>query len=221
MALVSGRYRHMNLVLYCSETELARMLRVYNERITRFVYVVHNRDYYDRDIYNDKNELIHRKGDEEIIHIHLLVSFYNACSCSSVKKLFSTEVDKPRVEPITDLFAMYRYLMHLDDKEKAQYTEDELVSNDSAYYQDLLPNGVSTDSDGRANEIVALILKNVNPRIIGRRYGRDAIIHYRNYKDFADSVRLWELENPVRGEPPRLIKEAETQAEAEQIPFEI
>lgn len=194
-----SRIRHFNMVLYSTEDELLKMFVKYKERITRYAYIVHDKCVYDRDIYEeDGKTLKHKQGEAEKVHIHLLLSVYNNTTCSAIKKLFSTDTDKPRVEPMNDIYGSFRYLIHKDNPEKYQYDLLSVQSNDMNYYLSLETNGERKESDQKAWEIVQLLRQDTSPMIIAKRYGRDFIIHYRQYKDFCDSVTLWERENRYR-----------------------
>lgn len=214
----TGRYRHFDLIVYCTEKELFSILHKYNDRISRYAFACHDRDRYESTVYEEDGKTVkYEVGEIKKVHRHLTVSLYNACTCNAVKKMFTTEEDKPRVDVVNDLSAVFRYLVHLDNPEKYQYNYDSIISNDITYYESLEKRGQMRDTDQNAIEIVNMIRKGVNPWLIAQKYGRDAIIHYRQYKDFADSVGLWEVEHPTRGEPLNLIPFDND----EQIPFEI
>ena len=214
----SGRYRHFDLIVYCTENELFSMLHKYNDRISRYAFAKHDKDTFDSTVYEDDGKTVkHNQGELKKEHRHLTISLYNACTCTAVKKMFTTPEDKPRVDSVNDLSAVFRYLVHLDNPEKYQYDYDSIISNDITYYESLEKRGQMRDTDQNAVEIVSLIRKGVNPWLIAQKYGREAIIHYRHYKDFADSISLWEVDHPKRGEPPKLC----VIEDDEQIPFEI
>lgn len=216
-----SRVRHFNMVVYCTENELLEMFRKYRGRITRYAYIIHDKCVYDRDIYEDDNKTLkHKQGEPEQVHIHLLLSLYNNTTCSAVKRLFSTETDKPRVEVMNDIYGSFRYLIHKDNPEKYQYDLLGVQSSDINYYLSLEGNGERKESDQKAWEIVQLLRQDTSPMIIAKRYGRDFIIHYRQYKDFCDSAKLWEMENRYREVETEENPFEEKVYEQEKIPFE-
>lgn len=217
----SVRSRHFAMILYVDLPTLYRLLRIYNNRIVRYAFIVHDKCHYLEDYINDNNELVHSAGEKERVHIHLLLSLYNPTTFSAVRKLFITENDKPMVEVVSDLCSMFRYLIHKDNPEKYQYDINEVESNDLDYYLSLETDGERKDTDQKSLEILDLLQRNVNPFLIAKKYGRDFIIHYRQYKDFVDAIELWEKDNAYR----KKLSEDESGNvtevyDDEQIPFE-
>lgn len=194
----SRRLRHFNLVLYCSKYSIERILMLNSQRIHHCCYICHDKDVYDSDLINEQGEYVHKKGDVEKVHFHMLISFYNAHTFTAVKRMFTTKEDNPRVEPVNDMCAMYRYLTHLDHPNKYQYSSEEIIySVDEQFYKDLLYHGDTNDNDNKALAIVKDILKGTNPILMIHRYGRDYAIHMKQYKDVADEVLSWQVNHPT------------------------
>lgn len=184
-----NRYRSFTLIFYAGAVELDKLLLKYSVRISHYAYIVHDKDVYQEDLKDNDGNYVHRAGEIEKPHIHLLVDFYNAHTPNAVKKLFTTELDKPRVERVVDKVAQYEYLIHKNDPDKYQYNKVYIISDDIDYYEKLSIVGEKRDSDDKAVSIVNDILAGISPRILMHRYGRDFIIHYNQYKDMADLVR--------------------------------
>lgn len=184
-----NRYRSFTIVFYAGAVELNKFLLKYSVRISHYAYIVHDKDVYQEDLKDNDGNYVHKAGEIEKPHIHLLVDFYNAHTPNAVKKLFTTEVDKPRVERVSDKVAQYEYLIHKNDPDKYQYPKSSIVSDDINWYDKLCISGEKRDSDDKAISIVNDILAGISPRILMHRYGRDFIIHYNQYKDMADLVR--------------------------------
>lgn len=218
----SGRARPWTVVFYGLEAELCAILREYSERIAHFAYILHDRDVYAEDLIDEKTkDVIHKKGEIEKVHFHVLLDFYNGHTFTAVKRLFTTANNNPRVEKIIDRVAQYRYLTHKDDPDKYQYDDDEIYSNDINYYEKLCVVGDRVEVDNKAEQIVNDILRGVSPRLLVSRYGRDYVIHMRQYKDCADEIRLWEMENRRRErEKAEILALKEKEVEQLRCPFD-
>ena len=204
------RVRHFFLVLYCTVNELQLILLKYSCRIHHCVFIVHDKCHYLSDLTDKDGNIVHRKGELEKKHIHLLISFYNTHTFSSVKKLFTTKEDNPRVEPVNDMVKCFEYLTHKNDPEKYQYLDSDLVFFcDKPFYDDLLLKGDKVDNDNKALAIVKDILRGVNPIVMIDRYGRDYAIHMRQYKEVADEVLSWQVNHPTKESGERWEKELE------------
>ena len=199
--MAGQRYRPWTVVFYGTKRELFQILHTYECRIAHYAFITHDRDTYLEDVFeSDKTTIKHAKGDLEKEHIHLIVDFFNGHTFTAVKKLFTTETDNPRVEVVGDRVAQFRYLTHKDDPEKYQYPDSDVISNDISYYENLCKHGDKKDTDNIAEQIVNDMLKGVAPRIMVSRYGRDFVIHYRQYQEMADSIRSWDFDSKVRME---------------------
>lgn len=192
----NSRIRHFFLVLYCTKLELDAMLLKNLQRVSAYVYIEHDKCVYDSDLKDNDGNFVHRAGEPEKRHIHLLISFYNGHTFSAVKKLFTTEMDNPRVEPVNDMVSCYEYLTHKNNSEKYQYLESELVFHNEEYYQNLLRNGEKRDNDNIAMLIVKDMLKGTSPLIMIDRYGRDYVIHMRQYKEVVDEIWSFRASHP-------------------------
>ena len=75
----SGRFRPFAIIFYGSQDELMQIIRTYRESIAHYAYITHDKDVYEEDLYNEeKQEFVHKKGEIEKVHIHILVDFFNA-----------------------------------------------------------------------------------------------------------------------------------------------
>lgn len=196
-----NRFRSFTLIFYAGALELDKLLMKYSVRISHYAYIIHDKDVYQEDLQDNDGNYVHRKGEIEKPHIHLLIDFYNAHTPNAVKKLFTTELDKPRVERVVDKVAQYEYLIHKNDPDKYQYEKSAIISDDINYYEKLCISGEKRDSDDKAISIVNDILVGISPRILMHRYGRDFIIHYNQYKDMADLVREHDYNERISKDP--------------------
>lgn len=207
----SGRFRPYEIVVYCTENELNGLLCKNHCRIAHYVYIKHDKDVYEE----DNEELGHKKGELKKEHIHCLLDFFNPHTFTAVKKMFTTDVDKPRVEIISDRQAKYEYLTHTGYPNKYQYSKSLLISNDLGYYENICKQGDKRDTDNIAEQIIRDLLCNTSPYVMISRYGRDYIIHRQAYNDMADECRQYDF---THKKPKLYIDESEDIQE--EIPFD-
>lgn len=216
----SSRLRYWEVVLYVDENRLISLLVANVERISHYAYIYHDKDVYldDEEEKDDDGNVVysHKEGDLKRPHFHLLVDFYNGHTFTAVKKIFTTENDKPRVKRILSRSGAFEYMVHKNDPDKFQYAYDLIESDDIKYYEKFCKEGYSTDKDNISEQIIADILNNVPPRLLVRRYKRDFILNMQRYYDCAEKIKLWDIEHPRL----RRIDEAEFKAVQEEISFE-
>ncbi len=139
-------------------------------------------------------------GSAKPIHTHILLYTFDAKSSSGVRKIFdrySQEVYKnleqdaqnTLVQPCFDMVSQYRYLIHKDDIDKAQYEEIERMTDNYAYWHKLeLTQGLNCSSKNYALAIVDDILADVSERDLVTRYGREWVINRNKYIAVARAV---------------------------------
>ncbi len=219
----SGRFRPFAIIFYGSQQELMRIIRTYRAAIANYAFITHDKDVYEEDLIDEKtNEYVHRKGEIEKVHIHILVDFFNAHTITAVKRMFTTELDKPRVEVIGDRVAQFRYLTHKDNPEKYQYSDSDIISYDINYYEKLCITGDKIDGDNKAELIINDLLRGISPRIMVARYGRDFVIHMNQYEYCAQAIRHFDSCESARKSyeaEQRLREQADKQLEMED-PFQ-
>lgn len=158
---------------------------------------------HDKDKWKAEDEKInpdHKEGTPKQSHSHIILYTFDAKSSSSVEKLFdrlsiSLNPEKPestRVEIPTSVTSAYRYLRHLDDPDKFQYPENELVADDKVYWvkHDITDGLIGVDNKGYA--MVEDILKGVSERELNIRYGKEYIYHSQHLRASADRIRYEE-----------------------------
>lgn len=189
----SGRFRPFAIIFYGTQEELIQIIRTYRESIAHYAYITHDKDVYEEDLIDEEtNEYVHRKGEIEKVHIHILVDFFNAHTITAVKRMFTTELDKPRVEVIGDRVAQFRYLTHKDNPEKYQYPDSDITAYDINYYEKLCITGDKIDGDNKAELIINDLLRGISPRIMVSRYGRDFVIHMKQYEECVQAIRFYD-----------------------------
>lgn len=115
------------------------------QRHEKIIYDLKNNKYnsisilHDMDIY-EQGEL---KGQKKKPHYHFIISFANARYLTSVAKELNLE--NYELEPVDYYRGSLRYLLHLDNPEKAQYFETFAFGS---LYNDLL-KAIDTDTEGQ------------------------------------------------------------------------
>lgn len=77
-------------------------------------------------------------GELKKPHYHFLISFKNARSEEAIRKFVVTLGGNAYCEQVYSKKAYARYLLHLDNPEKVQYSEDEVVAFNGAVFSEFL-----------------------------------------------------------------------------------
>ena len=130
----------------------------------------------------------------------MVIVTHNTCSLSAIRRWFSGHYDDKGMEITTtaqicsDVFTMYDYLTH-NTKEartdgKYQYDKSIVITNDIEYFE----KGRGADDD---NILLACesLLNGAKVRDLGKRYGRDFILHFNQIKTYVNAVQRYEKYN--------------------------
>lgn len=127
------RDRKFSLTSYIRPEQLEILLRR-SDWIQHWAYCTHNKD-------------VLADGSLKEVHTHVILYTYNAKTSSAIRKIFDRyaveickEGEKPQntlCQVCSDMVSAYRYLIHADQKNKAQYEPLERVCDDYAYWQKL------------------------------------------------------------------------------------
>lgn len=172
------RDRNHFAITYVPKERLDLLLNENLSLIRRYCYIEHNRDFY-------------LDGTPKEPHIHLWVSFVNKKSLRQLIDLLYIKLEDG-TEPNTfdelcdNNIVAQRYLLHLDNPEKAQYDISEVVS-----YNVNLDNIFDYSSTGLCWEVDALsMLVNGESKFdVAKKFGRDFIFHYLQFKALANDIR--------------------------------
>ena len=165
------RYYHFNIVTYSIESVNAL---INWDKVYQYAYICHDKD-------------LNSDGTIKEVHYHLYLRFCNARTCSSFHSIFSYIKSvygcNCLIEPCANVLSSLQYLTHKNNLDKYQYNEDSVVTNIPniycmAYNTDLTP--------------VDCIELGYSPRKIMQLFGRDFIIHYKQYYDFYSYMRHYE-----------------------------
>lgn len=181
----SGRSRKFSLITYLDKGFLDVILLKHQEQVRVYAYAYHDKD---------KRE----DGTLKEPHIHLVLVTYNAHTCSSIRRWFSGIHDDKGLEITTtcqicsDVFEMYDYLTHstvqsrLDGK--YPYDKSIICTNDVQGVSSYFRGDDCADYDSITLACEEL-LKGAKIRDLGKRYGRDFILHYNTIKQYVSDVR--------------------------------
>lgn len=159
-----------SIVTYPTEADLFR-LGIEN-RIRTYAYIRH-----DKDILED--------GTPKEPHYHVLLSLVDTKAQQQVVNWLKREVFcsgcNVLAQPIKSRASAWRYLCHLDNPEKVQYSPDEIQTNKRAYWE--RPETMGADKEA-ANAFFLHDLMTLSPVELARRYGRDYIKNFDRYHAF-------------------------------------
>jgi len=95
-------------------------------------------------------------------HTHYLIEYDTPRKITTIANLF--EVESNFVEVVKSKKAMLRYLTHMDDSEKYQYSADEVITNSPIPYNDVILGQNMSDkeiaqyiSEGRGAELLGIV----------------------------------------------------------------
>lgn len=181
----SGRSRKFSCITYLSEMQLKVCLMRHINQIRVYAYAFHDKD-------------TKEDGTLKEPHIHLIIVTHNTCSISSIRRWFGGYVDEKGMEITTtaqacsDVFSMYDYLTHntreAREAGKYQYDKSIIKTNDRDGYF-LASEESEYDSITLATEA---LLNGANIRDLGKRYGRDFILHYGQIIQYVSDICEWE-----------------------------
>lgn len=159
-------YRDYNwcLVSYAPIEELQPLLDI----ATHYAYILHDKD-------NCKDK-----------HYHILVAFEVTKSFNQLTEFINSLKLKQNVfkAAIKDKYSAYKYLTHNGWQDKYQYNEDCIISDNNVFW-----SGVKVKTDKGFN-VIEDIINGFTRYQLAKKYGRDYIINYQKYEEFAGIVRL-------------------------------
>lgn len=93
-------------------------------------------------INHDKDE---EDGKKVETHTHFVIDYQTPRKISTVANLLGTEPNF--IQPCISKKASLRYLLHLDDSDKAQYKPEEVIHNDQVIFEDVIKGQSMSDSE--------------------------------------------------------------------------
>lgn len=116
--------RCYSLILYPNENEKDLKTLQYIVDNFDYAYIEHDKDIWEKDVFNDKGELIHKVGEPKKNHTHVIICFKNARYIDKLKE----ELEIDYIETC-NFYASSRYLIHLGYPNKSQYLEEQIITN--------------------------------------------------------------------------------------------
>lgn len=179
---LNKRSRSFELLTYIDIDDVRRYCL--RDNVSNYAYIVHDMDVYEEDAKDEEGNLLHIKGDRKEPHIHVVVTFKEARTLRAVSKDFCNFEQNTRSIITKDLERSLMYLTHEFEENKYKYSRDKVTST-YAYF-----NG---SNSGTADNIAVQILNDMDngiaPREMVRRYGRDYVIHFKQYRE------MWHIVN--------------------------
>lgn len=175
------RSRAFALITYIDSNALEKFLKM-SPWVRNWCYCTH-----DRDVKPDKTP--------KEKHTHVLLYTYESKTSSAVKKLFDRyseslyygtgmEAQNTTCQVCFDMVSQYRYLLHLDDKDKYQYEPCCRIVDGLAYWSDLEKTAGMTGADcNKALSMFDDLKSGIGMRDFIVRYGRDGVFLYSRLKD--------------------------------------
>ena len=124
--------------------------------------------------------------DETDAHYHIVIRTFNAFTAKQVADWFNGNSfsggQNTFAQFVEDAQGIIDYLTHVNNPDKYQYSRDAIIDGG---LDDLLPREDYIDN---SYEIVADILAGFSIDILLRRYGRELVYHYQQYKTIAERI---------------------------------
>lgn len=176
--MATERCRNWTLITYHPETVIEEVMRLQAGRIRHFAYILHDKDTDD-------------EGKPLAVHYHLLIQLNNAMTLRAVQGLFPPN-QNTLGQAMRDKADCFNYLDHADKSGKYHYSH-ELIKSDDIGFWERCERG---ESDDKTMLIIDDIIACVSFRELAKRYGRDLVLNYQKYRDFAERVNCAERPKP-------------------------
>lgn len=167
------RYYNFSCVTYADVESVQAWLDDNCQIVKHYAYIVHDKDDCEK-------------------HIHLILLLYNNKTCSALFKTFKNTFNcNTLVEPLHDTQSCYEYLIHKNNNDKYQYSKNDIITDNKTFFDTLEKNEkyITDNSIG----IISDLLDNIPLEDMHIRYGRDFVINFKKYDDFARAVRVQRL----------------------------
>ena len=196
------KVRELFLISYLPSADIINdILDKKLKNIKSYAFIYHNKDIYFNDILDDKNELIHKKGDLKTPHFHIYLKLKDSREPDEIKRWFMPKglIDDNGLpfnclsQKVKSSFACIEYLTHKNEPEKYQYSENDIVSFniESVLENDAIDNSI---------DIVEDMLSGSTTRELVKRYGRDFIYHHSSYSAIVEKIKYEDSiapDNPI------------------------
>ena len=192
------KFTELFLISYLPSTDIINdILEKKIKSIKSYAFIYHNKDIYLNDIIDDKNEILHKKGDLKTPHYHIYLRFKTNRDPDEIKRWFMPKglLDENGLpynclsQKVKSSVACIDYLTHKNEPEKYQYSENDIISYniDSVLDNDCIDNSI---------DIVEDMLSGSPTRELVKRYGRDFIYHYSSYSAIVAKIKYEDAISP-------------------------
>lgn len=171
------------------------------EQIKGYAFILHDKDVYLKDVFNNDGELVHAKGEPEIPHFHIFVSLFSSREGGEICRWFKcVDSEGKKINTLIEVVhcnsSALDYLTHKAQPEKYQYNNSDVycggpcmcVSEDGSV--ELLNETIDPSFD-----IVDSMCHDVPLMQLVKTYGKDFVYHYSSYKDLVYDIHA---ENSLR-----------------------
>ena len=182
------RIHNYEYILYYDEKIIQGIIN--DNDIIYYAYIFHDKDIYDC---NDTED-INKVGKLKEPHWHLLVNYKNAKNFDKALSIFKVSGYTTLCIPIFDKIERFEYLTHQNHPSKYQYDKSLIVTNGYNFY-------TTSESDKTITTINIIndILEKKSLRYMVETYGRDFVINYQKYTNYAMQLDI--EENPNKYKP--------------------
>lgn len=144
----------------------------------RCLYATHDKDWYDKDIYDDNGNIIHEEGEDKYLHTHFFIDMTNAKTISAVAKIVKCK--ETDIQYIKSYKGAIGYLIHHNLKNKYNYSKDIVQYNDYKLYSEF--EKIIKDDEEEDDKVIPLI-EYIN--------NFDGILYYANFLRYVYTTRQW------------------------------
>lgn len=94
-----------------------------------YAFILHDKDIHEKDVVDeDTGEIKYKAGEKKKEHYHVIISFYNPRELNKVLKELQEIGNINHIETC-NFYAYTRYLIHLDNPRKYQYSREYIQTN--------------------------------------------------------------------------------------------
>lgn len=122
--------------------------------------------------------------DETDDHIHIACTMRQQKSFKWIREAIKGD-QNTLVEELIDGKAYYQYVTHINEEHKAEYSEDEIVTNNRKLYK---PETEETNRKENL-EFIEDILGEMTKKELGIKYGRDYMKNMKAYDSYREAVK--------------------------------
>lgn len=189
------KQREFSLVSYLpTHLEVQQVLNEKEQQILSYAYILHDKDIYLKDEYDkETNELKHARGELKEPHFHIYLRLQTdrlpneICRWFVQKDITGNSVANCFSKTVQNRVSVLKYLTHKTKgaENKYQYDDREVtVFNCDNIFEDM-PKDESFD-------VINDIIDGMSTRELVKRYGRDYIYHWQQYRDIAQHIQFEE-----------------------------